>query len=139
MRIGRTMQHSYTFPVERCSPYVAREMLKLPIRPSRYAMRLTRFIPILFLLALTPECATTTTATTWGEHPWCPEIHHQGSNGFSKVEVQNPAEARATGDLAICPIVIRRADVSDELATNALADHQPDPSNSKPIISSTLR
>jgi hypothetical protein len=39
------------------------------------------------------------------------------------VEVQHPAEARATGDLAICPVVIRRSDLlSDELATDALLE-----------------
>jgi hypothetical protein len=36
------------------------------------------------------------------------------------VVVQQSAEARATGDLAICPVVIRRTDVPDELATDAL-------------------
>ena len=36
------------------------------------------------------------------------------------VIVQQSAEARPTGDLAICPVVIRRTDVSDELATDAL-------------------
>jgi hypothetical protein len=38
------------------------------------------------------------------------------------VVVQQSAEARPTGDLAICPIVIRRTDVPDELATNALVE-----------------
>jgi hypothetical protein len=36
------------------------------------------------------------------------------------VIVQQSAEARPTGDLAICPVVIRRTDVFDELATDAL-------------------
>ena len=36
------------------------------------------------------------------------------------VIVQQSAEARATGDLAICPVVIRRTDVPEELATDAL-------------------
>jgi hypothetical protein len=36
------------------------------------------------------------------------------------VIVQKSAEARPTGDLAICPAVIRRTDVPDELATDAL-------------------
>jgi hypothetical protein len=36
------------------------------------------------------------------------------------VIVQQSAEARPTGDLAICPVVIRRTDVPDELATDAL-------------------
>ena len=36
------------------------------------------------------------------------------------IEVEKPAEARPTGDLAICPVVIRRTDVPDELATEAL-------------------
>ncbi len=36
------------------------------------------------------------------------------------VVVQQSAEARPTGDLAICPVVIPRTDVSDELATDAL-------------------
>jgi hypothetical protein len=34
------------------------------------------------------------------------------------VIVQQSAEARPTGDLVICPVVIRRTDVSDELAIN---------------------
>jgi hypothetical protein len=38
------------------------------------------------------------------------------------VVVQQSAEARPTGDLAICPVVIRRTDVPDELATNALVE-----------------
>ena len=36
------------------------------------------------------------------------------------VIVQQSPEARPTGDLAICPVVIRRTDVPDELATDAL-------------------
>jgi hypothetical protein len=36
------------------------------------------------------------------------------------VIVQQSVETRATGDLAICPVVIRRTDVPDELATDAL-------------------
>jgi hypothetical protein len=36
------------------------------------------------------------------------------------VIVEQSAETRATGDLAICPVVIRRTDVPDELATDAL-------------------
>jgi PhoPQ-activated pathogenicity-related protein len=36
-------------------------------------------------------------------------------------EAQHPAEARATGDLAICGVVIRRSTLlSDEWATDAL-------------------
>jgi len=36
------------------------------------------------------------------------------------VIVQQSAEARATGDLAICSVVIRRTDVPDQLATKTL-------------------
>jgi len=36
------------------------------------------------------------------------------------LEVEQSAEARATGDLAICPVVIRWADVPDKFATDAL-------------------
>jgi hypothetical protein len=36
------------------------------------------------------------------------------------IEVEEPTEARATGDLAIGPVVVRRTDVPDELATDAL-------------------
>ena len=36
------------------------------------------------------------------------------------VIVQQSAEARPTGDLAICPVVIRRTDVPDDFATDAL-------------------
>jgi hypothetical protein len=36
------------------------------------------------------------------------------------VVIHRSAEARATGDLAIFPIVIRRTDVLDEVATTAL-------------------
>jgi hypothetical protein len=45
-----------------------------------------------------------------------------GSCGLPIAIVQHPAEARATGDLAICPVVIRRTDVPDELASNALVE-----------------
>jgi hypothetical protein len=38
------------------------------------------------------------------------------------VIVQQAAEARATGDLAICPVVIRSNLLSDELATDALVE-----------------
>ena len=38
------------------------------------------------------------------------------------VVIQRSAKARAAGDFAICPVVIRRTDVSDELATNALVE-----------------
>ena len=36
------------------------------------------------------------------------------------IEVEDAAEARVTGDLAIGPVVIRQTDVPDELATDAL-------------------
>ena len=50
----------------------------------------------------------------------CPEIHRRGSCGLPMVIVQQSAEARPTGDLAICPVVICWTDVPDELATDAL-------------------
>jgi hypothetical protein len=36
------------------------------------------------------------------------------------VIVQQSSEARPTGDLSICPVVIRRIDIPDELATDSL-------------------
>src|SRR5664279_71309 len=54
--------------------------------------------------------------------PSCPEIDRRGSCGLPIVVVQHPAEARATGDLAIFPVVILQTDVSDELATDALVE-----------------
>src|SRR5664279_5012827 len=54
------------------------------------------------------------------ENPCCPEIHRGSSRGLPIVIVQQSPEARPTGDLAICPVVIRRTDVFDELATDAL-------------------
>src|SRR5664279_3820952 len=56
------------------------------------------------------------------ENPCCPEIHRGSSRGLPIVVVQQSPEARPTGDLAICPVVIRRTDVPDELATNALVE-----------------
>ena len=50
----------------------------------------------------------------------CPEIHRHGSSCFPVIEVEDAAEARATGDLAICPVVIRRTDVPDQFAADAL-------------------
>ena len=56
-------------------------------------------------------------------HPCCPKTDRRGSCGLPTVVVQHPAEARATGDLAICPVVIRRSNLlSDELATDALVE-----------------
>ena len=52
--------------------------------------------------------------------PCYPEIHRRGSCGLPMVVVHQSAEARPTGDLAICSVVIRRTDVLDEVATNAL-------------------
>ena len=49
--------------------------------------------------------------------PCCPEIHRRGSRSLPMVIVQHSVEARPTGHLAICPIVIRRTDVPDVLAT----------------------
>ena len=54
--------------------------------------------------------------------PSCPKIYRRRSGGLTVIEVEEPAEARATGDLAIFPVVIRRTDVSDELATDALVE-----------------
>ena len=55
--------------------------------------------------------------------PCCPKSDRRGSCGVPIVVVQHPAQARATGDLAICPVVIRRSDLlSDELATDALVE-----------------
>jgi hypothetical protein len=36
------------------------------------------------------------------------------------IEVEKPAESRATGDLATCPVLIRRATIPDELIAYAL-------------------
>jgi hypothetical protein len=52
--------------------------------------------------------------------PCCPKICRRGSCGLPVIEVEKPAEARAAGDLAVCPVVIRRTDVPDQLATDAL-------------------
>ena len=38
--------------------------------------------------------------------PCCPEIHRRGSCSFPMVIIQQSAQARATGDLAICSVVI---------------------------------
>ena len=54
------------------------------------------------------------------QEPVLSGIDRRCSCGLPIVVVQHPAEARATGDLAICPTVIRRTDVPDELATDAL-------------------
>jgi hypothetical protein len=50
----------------------------------------------------------------------CPEIRRRGSSGLSVTEVEKPAEARSTPDTAFRPVVIRRTDVPDQLATDAL-------------------
>jgi hypothetical protein len=48
----------------------------------------------------------------------CPKTDRRGSCGLPTVVVEHPAEARATGDPAVCPVVIRRSNLlSDELAT----------------------
>jgi len=52
--------------------------------------------------------------------PCCPKICRRGSCGLPVIEVEKPAEARPTPDTAFRPIVIRRTDVPDELATDAL-------------------
>ena len=54
------------------------------------------------------------------QSPCHPEIHRRVSCGLPVIEVEKPAEARAAGDLAVCPVVIRRTDVPDQLATDAL-------------------
>jgi hypothetical protein len=36
------------------------------------------------------------------------------------IEIEDAAEARATGDLAVCCVVIHRTDVPDQFATDAL-------------------
>ena len=41
------------------------------------------------------------------------------------IEVEKSAEARATGDLAVSPVVIRRAEVPDQLATEPLMKALP--------------
>ena len=38
-------------------------------------------------------------------HPCCPKTDRRGSCGLPIVEVQHPAEARATGDPAVCPLL----------------------------------
>jgi hypothetical protein len=58
-------------------------------------------------------------ADVFAQNPCCPEIRRRVSRGLTIVVVQQSAEARPTGDLAIGPVVIRRTDVPDELATNA--------------------
>ena len=45
--------------------------------------------------------------------PCCPEIHRRGSSCYPVIEIEDAAEARATGDLAVCRVVIRRTDVPD--------------------------
>ena len=51
----------------------------------------------------------------------CPRTDRRGSCGLTVLVVQHPAEARATGDLGICLVVIRRSNLlSDQLAANAL-------------------
>jgi hypothetical protein len=54
--------------------------------------------------------------------PPSPKIYRRRSSGLAVIEVEEPAEARAMGDLAIGPVVIRRIDVPDELAANALVE-----------------
>jgi hypothetical protein len=36
--------------------------------------------------------------------PSCPKIYRRPSGGLTVIEVEEPAEARAMGDLAICPV-----------------------------------
>ena len=50
----------------------------------------------------------------------CPITERRGSRGLAMIEVEELAAARATGDLAIGPVVIHRTDAPDELATDAL-------------------
>ena len=52
--------------------------------------------------------------------PCYPEIRRRGSSCLTVIEVEKPAEARSAGNLAICPVVIRRTDVPDQFATDAL-------------------
>src|SRR5664279_694257 len=52
--------------------------------------------------------------------PCCPEVRRRGSSCLTVIEVEKPAEARSAGNLAICPVVIRRTDVPDQLSTVAL-------------------
>ncbi len=69
---------------------------------------------------LSVVAARVRTATIGVVNPCCPEIHRRRSWCLPMVIVQQSAEGRPTGDLAICPVVIRRTDVPDELATDAL-------------------
>jgi hypothetical protein len=40
--------------------------------------------------------------------PSCPKTDRRGSSGLPVIEVEKPTEARATGDLAIGPVIIHR-------------------------------
>jgi hypothetical protein len=58
-------------------------------------------------------------------NPCCPKTHRRGSCGLAVTEVEKPAEARATGDLAVCLVVIRRTGrLLDQLSTRATGAHR---------------